>query len=96
MLYASEAFLARLIEYLLHGASHPRLDIPVEVVEGKSESLGKRLAYGGLAGSHITYKDNACHYIVYAYFFLAAVLFLGAGGFLMISIHSSYVSSAAF
>ena len=52
MLDAAKSFLAFLVEYLLYGAAHTCLYVPIEVVERHAEFLRESLADGCLAGSH--------------------------------------------
>ena len=61
VLDAAESVFALLVEYLLYGAAHACLYIPVEVVERHAELLGESLSDGCLAGSHIADEDDSCH-----------------------------------
>ncbi len=88
--YATETVFARLVEYLFDGTVHAALNVPVKVVEPPSGVLCERLAYGGLAGAHVSEEYyRSVHFLrCDAGFFFSGVAFT-------ISMHFSYVSSAA-
>ena len=64
--YLAEPFFATLLEDLPNGFAHTAGNIPVKVIELNVEFLCQRLADRGLAGSHVSYQDNAYQTVLQA------------------------------
>ena len=89
-LYAAESLLSRLVKYVSDGAVHACLDVPVKVVEPFPCVLRERFSHSGLAGTHVSQEYNGS-----AHFLRRVAGFFFSGVAFTISIHFSYVSSAA-
>ena len=59
VLHLSESFLAPLVKELLGRPSHPRLYVPVEVIERLAQTEGQLASDGSLACPHVADEDDA-------------------------------------